>query len=146
MTESIKVGGDIISFCSRCQLSLAHILVSLGPDSLPAKVICKTCKAEHRHKVAKKASVKKAKTARKSKGTTSARKLKKEESVQMNLERWTRLVSEKTPIKYSVRTLFKQSDVVDHSSFGIGLVESLMEDDKINVLFRTESKVLVHNK
>jgi hypothetical protein len=49
------------------------------------------------------------------------------------------------PMKtYSPKELFQKGEVINHKSFGIGIIEEVRIDKKIVVIFRAGEKVLVH--
>jgi hypothetical protein len=132
-----KVGGDILSFCSRCKMELAHVIVSMV-DGNPAKVICKTCKSEHKHR--KNAGVK---TPRASKGV--ARPATKTQVIRA-AEYWEKKVREakRVPRPYNVQETYAAGDVVEHSKFGPGYVDEVKGNGKIQVFFRDGEKLLIH--
>jgi hypothetical protein len=41
------VGRDVVSFCGKCKLNLAHTVVTVTGSSQPDRIQCNTCKAEH---------------------------------------------------------------------------------------------------
>ena len=47
---------------------------------------------------------------------------------------------------YSPRTQFSVGDIIDHVKFGPGIVERTIDNNKIEVIFRHDIKVLIHNK
>lgn len=47
---------------------------------------------------------------------------------------------------YTIRKTFKKNHYLQHPKFGIGIVQQQLEGDKIEVLFRYDIKILVHNK
>jgi hypothetical protein len=53
--------------------------------------------------------------------------------------------SKKKSMPYAIDSKFVEGDIIDHLKFGPGIVEKVV-DDKIEVIFRHEIKVLVHNK
>jgi hypothetical protein len=59
------------------------------------------------------------------------------------MDKMSNTTKKSTP--YSVKTRFAVGDIIDHSKFGPGIVEKVV-DDKIEVVFRHEIKTLVHNK
>lgn len=131
-----KVGADCLSYCGKCKLELAHVVVSML-GGRPARVECKTCRSQHNHKggapVARKSST--------SSGSTPLRKV----TVRVR-EVWQQKVDAsrgKVPINYNVRELFKKGDVIQHTQFGLGFVEEV-KLGKITVLFSETEKVLVH--
>ena len=49
MQKSLKVGGDIDAWCTRCKMDLGHtILAMVGTKA--ARVRCNTCQGEHNYK------------------------------------------------------------------------------------------------
>ena len=59
MTKEIGVGKETLSYCSKCKLTLSHIIAAMKDLDTIAKVFCKTCKATHAYKDPNKASKKK---------------------------------------------------------------------------------------
>lgn len=126
-----KVGGDILSYCSRCDRELAHVLVSML-DGRPAKVLCKTCKAEHRYK-------------RTGGATPRPVRDKKNQRIPNSEQYWEKkMTANKNREKpYSASGTYHLGDIIAHSSFGSGFVEQLRGSNKILVLFRSGEKVLI---
>ena len=49
--------------------------------------------------------------------------------------------------RYSPREAFAAGDVLDHATFGLGVVEKLLADNKLQVIFQTSGeRVLVHSR
>lgn len=127
-----KVGADCLSYCGKCKMELAHVIVSMV-GSKPAKVTCKTCKSQHNYKgqpIARASSPRK----------------KVERVTVRAADYWEKKIAEtKAPTKpYAVKDTFKAGDVIQHTLFGVGIVEEVKLNGKIVVLFRTGDKVLVH--
>jgi hypothetical protein len=59
------------------------------------------------------------------------------------MEKMSSTKKKSTP--YAMDAKFVQGDIIDHTKFGPGIVEKVV-DDKIEVIFRHEIKTLVHNK
>jgi hypothetical protein len=47
---------------------------------------------------------------------------------------------------YSIRGSFTSGDIIDHPTFGQGIVERLIDNNKIEVLFKDDFRTLIHNK
>jgi hypothetical protein len=47
---------------------------------------------------------------------------------------------------YSIRDIYEEGDLVHHSTFDIGVVTELMADNKVEILFKEATKILVHNR
>ena len=133
-----KVGGEVDSFCSRCELVLAHTVIAMV-GSKPVKVKCNTCQAEHRYRPAPGAA--------KEGGSVAARKAARparEKKVEVSFEEL--LAARKRPaVPYSVKRTFAVDDVLDHPTFGRGFVTGVRAD-KVEVTFRGDVKVLVHGR
>ncbi len=141
---NIRVGGEIDAFCTKCEMNLAAtILAMVGPKV--ARVRCNTCGTDRAYRgeqplvdansfARKRPS--KAKSA--ALGDTPAR----------TVTSWAARVEAKNPAsarKYSPKESFKVDDLVDHVSFGIGIV-SAVRGDKIDVAFKAFEKTLLHAK
>jgi len=137
--SSFSAGKEVLSYCGKCKLPLAHTIISMKDTSTIGKVQCKTCQANHMYKdPATKA--KKVKSAKKTRRTS-----KKSVSVG---ELWTEQMGKADNGKatpYSIRSEFKNGEIIDHKKFGPGIVQTVV-DDKIEVLFQHELKLLVHCK
>ncbi len=48
-------------------------------------------------------------------------------------------------ISYTPKTTFKKGDLLDHPTYGMGLVEKLIDKNKIEVIFKSDLKTLMHN-
>jgi hypothetical protein len=118
-------------------MELAHVIVSML-DGKPAKVQCKTCKGTHKYKLTGN-SVPVRKT-----GTRSAAT----KTVIRAADLWEQRMAKKTEADmnpYKPTHKFGLGDVVQHPSFGLGIVEELRPPTKIVVLFRDGEKILVHS-
>ena len=134
--SQFTVGKDVLSYCSKCKLNLAHTIVSMKDDNNIAKVKCNTCKTIHAYKDPSKASAKK----------KVRRKSERSKAIPV-ADLWMEQLSQATEKSqvYKISEKFKVGDVIDHKKFGPGIVQEVV-DDKINVIFRHEIKTLVHNK
>lgn len=131
-----EAGKEVLSYCGKCKLALAHIVVSMKDVNTFGKVQCKTCGASHAYKdpasKAKKVKTKSLRPGRKTK-TISVGELWTEELGKANGKARS----------YSIREVFDVGDLLDHKKFGPGIVQALI-DGKIEVLFQHEIKTLVH--
>lgn len=144
MSAAIGVGKEILSNCSKCKLILAHIIVTMKSATDPDKVMCKTCKSTQSYKDP---SAKKKKTSV-AKVIKTARAGSSRKSTETVGEMWTRAIGKSTAEnkEYSIKGSFQTGDVIDHPSFGQGVVEKLIDDNKIEVLFQDDYRTLMHKK
>jgi hypothetical protein len=137
--DAPRVGGDVLSFCSKCKMELAHVVVAMVGKT-PIKVQCKTCKGTHGYRKVGGASTGRS-TSTRSAGAAKP-KLPAKSSA-----RWEERLSQthgKDPVPYDARKAFAQGDVVNHPNFGVGVIEEVKLNGKILVLFREGEKVLIH--
>ena len=129
----VKVGGEVDTLCNRCGMVLAHTVIAMVA-SRPVKVECNTCHVVHAFHAEGGAARRPARSrpARPRQSATS----------------FDELIAGKvgTARRYSPKTGYAAGDVVDHPSFGLGLVTAVREGSKIEVTFRSAVKVLVHGQ
>lgn len=133
-----SVGKDVISYCNKCKLALSHTIMALKDEKTIAKVKCNTCSAEHRYKDPSAAKAKK----------TTGRGTKKKTTAVPIADLWMEALNN-TDAKeepYSIKNNYKAGDVIDHPKFGPGVVEELVDNDKVKIIFRHDIKTLVHNR
>ncbi len=135
---TIGVGKEVLSYCNKCKLTLAHIIASMKDAKTIGKVECRTCKSTHTYKDPSKV---------KAKGTSKLvqPKAKSDDSVS---DLWMAAInSSKAKSKdYSIKTKYDLKDIINHPKFGPGVVDRIIDTDKIQVIFRHDIKTLVHNK
>lgn len=135
------VGKETLAYCTSCKMDLGHVVVAMKGDRV-AKAQCKTCKKEHAYKAPKGLSEPTAAKPKKA----SAKKEKKEEGNPIELE-WEKLMNahKDVPMRaYGMKTKFALGDRLSHPNFGDGIVGKLIYPNKIEVIFRTDVKVLIH--
>lgn len=143
--NSIRTGGEIDAHCGKCELNLAHTIIAMvGPKVV--KVRCNTCGGEHQYRGVQplvKATSFAAPTKRASSSGTASKP--KAAVVTVSWEDQFKGKDLTKAKKYSPRETFVVDEVVDHPTFGLGLVRAV-RGDKIEVGFKQADKVLVHGK
>lgn len=142
--SAIGVGKEVLSNCSKCKLILAHIIVTMKSADVPDKVQCKTCKTTQSFKDPG-AKKKKTSTDRVIKTAKAKARGKTTESVG---ELWTKALNKNTAgaKAYTIKGSFQMGDLIEHPTFGQGVVEKLIDDNKIEVLFQDDVRTLMHKK
>jgi hypothetical protein len=134
----VKVGGEVDSFCTKCEMALAHTVIAMV-DGRPVKVECNTCHGVHRFRgevpgaatsIARPARIA---TARPARATISFDEVLRGKDLAMAR-------------RYSPKTSYRLDDVIEHPTFGLGWVSAVRDAGKIEVTFRSDVKVLVHGK
>lgn len=148
MPKSLKAGGEVDSWCTKCKLLLTHRIVAMiGPK--PARVECETCRSQHVFR--ERAPGEKATTAggavRKTAaaGTTRSTVTRLEQERRDREKSWEKSVNGRAPtdfIKYDPKRTFGVGDLLRHTKFGDGVVTQVLDARKVEVLFRDEPRKL----
>ena len=131
-----KVGGDIDAWCTRCKMDLGHTILAMVGDR-PARVRCNTCQGEHNYRGSPEAT---------RKSSWEPREVR--ERARPAVTSWEALLQGKDlsrARRYSAKEKFAAEEVLQHPTFGIGLVQEV-RGDKIQVAFKADVKTLVHGK
>lgn len=154
MSEIVIAAGDEVdSYCTSCRLMLAHTVVALVAGK-PDKVECKTCGKQHKYrakapKSAKapadgtEAAPKKPKAVKAKGATTRTRKSKETEAG------WEEALAGRDMGKakpYAIAGEYQERDVLDHKTFGFGVVVKLLAENKMQVRFKEGTKLLACGK
>jgi hypothetical protein len=135
--KKIAAGSDVEAYCTKCKMVLAHTVVTMQ-GAKPRRVKCNTCGGEHNYRAEKPA----AKTA--AKKTTKAKSPSKR-----TRQTWSEIMQEASgkPHKtYSMAGSFGEGDWIEHSTFGLGCVQSFTPPNKITVRFADSTKMLICNR
>jgi hypothetical protein len=150
----IIAGNEVDAWCTKCRMDLIHRVVAAVAGK-PKRVECQTCHTQHNYRPPKGAKdpipkdgevptkEKKAKAAKAAKSTKVPRKL------QPLVNEWEARVLGQAAAAfaaYSAKAQFAANQLLRHKSFGEGFVAEVMEDKKINVVFREGKKTLVHGR
>jgi len=138
------VGKDIIAECTKCNLSLAHIVIYEVKGKVK-KVKCKTCGAEHVYKEESQGKTRKtgsaAKQPGKEKKVRSARKVAKPVyDAALDWELPTCATNREMSVRdYRMEDTYKPGDIVNHPLFGLGFVREV-SGTSMEVLFKDSLK------
>jgi hypothetical protein len=138
MINSYSVGEDVDAWCTKCNLVLGHTIVAIV-DTLPKKVKCNTCNGQHNFRAEPSG------TSR----TTSKGSTRKKRSKEATYEEYLSRLTGGDPansIKYNTKGNFKKDQVINHLKFGIGVVLSVIQSNKIKILFKDGPKLLIQNQ
>ena len=139
----IKVGGEVDSYCTRCELVLAHTVHALL-GGRPVKVECNTCHSVHRFRDPPGTAAARAAGSRAA-GPRSDRPAR-ERPVVVAFDELLAAHDTSAAQPYSPKKRFARGDVVDHPVFGRGFVSALKDGDKVEITFRGDVKVLIHGR
>ena len=121
----------------KCKMELEHTIVAMV-GTLPKRVKCNTCNSLHNYR-AKPAE-------RKSAGTkTPGQKTKSRGKAYKDSLALLAAADRSSAIAYSIKSTFKENDLIEHPKFGTGLVQSALKANKIEVIFEDGPRLLIHN-
>ncbi len=139
----MAVGQEIICYCSSCKLDLKHVIVAhkSGNSGPIAKVKCFTCQKIHAYR-----NNPLSKPEGGARRTTTAAPREKVQVIPVEVE-WREQLSKVQNIPsqaYAPTKEFKAGDVIDHPTFGCGIVKAIKDGNKFEVLFQRDVKTLIH--
>jgi hypothetical protein len=138
--RNLRPGGTIDSWCGKCKLVLAHTIEAMVGEK-PARVHCNTCKSQHSYKA--------------NPPNTTARKVRQRDGndsasapTRTRATRYQTLLKDNTAVAkvYSPNDQYEAGDVLEHPKFGRGVTTAVKDATKIEVLFESGSKTLVHGR
>ncbi len=153
-------GQRIEARCTRCKDTTGHVIVALI-DGVVAKVECCACKSVHKYyppenknnsapskAIRVKAGQERTAVAQKlaekpvkEKHEKASKASLKQEQVEKDWERAVTLAPG-APILYNMDIALKEGQVVEHKSFGKGVVQACTPPDKAEILFKDGIKAL----
>jgi len=131
-----EVGAETEAHCPKCKADTTHVVVSKYEDEI-RRVQCNPCGDVHAY--------------RKPRGeeeeapepqTTSKKKVKAKPTYEQVMAKQ----KNKPPRQYAIGEYFKEPEVLSHPKFGVGYVSENIGDDKIEVTFQVDKRVLIHNR
>ena len=148
MSDKPKVGGNVDSFCTRCKMELAHTVVAMVGDR-GVQATCTTCHSFHRYRATPAGKKSVAASTGKTRGTRTVGNATKAASTPAWERQWHQQVEqsgEKEIAVYRMVDGFAQGDVIQHKSFGIGVVQQILEPQKMTALFKGGMRTLAMNR
>lgn len=160
----ITAGQDIDAHCSRCKLVLAHVIIAVDGTKV-ARVECKTCRTIHAYRAGRAGAAARDKNGGSSEGVVSKSKSSRSSATprtssaggkrntskakiatQNSYDQLMRGIDISHAEKYRATRSWTEGDVINHITFGLGLVTRVLSTEKVEVLFPSEAKILVHGR
>lgn len=137
MTEQYAVGEYIVAWCTKCKLELGHTIVAMV-ENAPKRVKCNTCNGEHNYRTAP--------SERSRTATKRVRRRVRSPEAEYH-ERMSRLSGDRLSHakKYTTSGNFEKDDLMDHPTFGTGIVTTVIHRNKVEVFFKDGPKLLAQN-
>jgi hypothetical protein len=135
----MRVGGDIGAICRKCG-DVWHVVVAVV-DGRIAKVECKQCGGRHRYRPADGAP---ATRVRRASGSATTRSTRAAGTRGTKLAKLIEADPSRPPRRYLATESYQQGDRMVHPNFGEGVVQAITGPTKVQVLFASGEKTLVH--
>ncbi|MDZ7722775.1 MAG: hypothetical protein U5R06_08155 [candidate division KSB1 bacterium] len=135
--KQYDAGDEIEALCNKCKGPTVHVVESVKDDKVN-KVLCKSCNSSHRYKDPNT-------EPKKAKKTATPKKPKKTKEQR----RWSRMMgkADTEHVKdYAMNEIYNVYDVVNHETFGEGVVVEILNPTKIMVTFEDGNRTLVQNR
>jgi hypothetical protein len=131
MPEKNSVGQNINSYCGKCKLNLDHTIMAMDGEAI-SKVRCKSCGGSHKFR-----SPLDAQKVRKPRAKKGAGEIATAEII------WAAGLAEAKGKErdYSMAAKYRVGDVVNHQTFGKGVVVKLYAN-KCDMLFRDRERLM----
>ena len=139
------VGKNIDAFCSRCQLTLAHIVLYEVGGAVHG-VKCKTCGVQHRYHGPKPEKKREVPAERRHGGVAAkAQRPVRPADARQWEQRNAAAAPDAVTWDYQLTERYEKGDVIAHPQFGRGFVEKITTDS-MEVLFREGRKQMAMNR
>jgi hypothetical protein len=132
-----EVGAEVEAHCPKCKADTQHVVVSKYEDEI-RRVQCNPCGDVHPYRKPRGEGDEEAEP-------TPAQK-KKAAKAKPTWDQVMAKSSKKQPKPYQLGEYFKENELLSHPKFGVGFVSENIGDDKIEVTFKDDKRVLVHNR
>ena len=127
---TVSVGDKIEGRCTKCRKNNEHTILTLVEEN-PAQVECTVCSRQHKYRPP---------TAAKKPAVRQANQHKEAER-----KEWETLrpgMNSAKALDYSMTETYKAKALINHSVFGLGLVQRVIGSQKIEVLFEDGKKTM----
>lgn len=156
-TTPLKPGAEIDAWCTSCRADRLHRIIAVVGGT-PKKVECLSCKGHHlyrptqaqkdaaaAHKRASRGESSSSASPRASRSSISPTTKRKEEDL---VATWEKAVAGQ-PFDafkpYRIDQTFTKGQLVRHTKFGDGVVASILDATKCEILFKDGMKTLAHS-
>ncbi len=143
-----KVGKNIDSWCTRCKLVLTHTVGAIAGGKV-TRVHCNTCRGQHAYRPeapGARTAIGSARARQTSGRTNTARAATAQKTRPSQYETLLRGRTAAAARPYSTSARFKVSELISHTTFGLGAVTAERDNIKIEVLFADGARVLLHGR
>ncbi len=151
--KPLRAGGEVDSYCTKCRLVLNHRIIAMV-GTTPKKVECSTCGSHHLYRArppGEKAPPGETPARARSGEPRPVREtaVSKARALSESREKsWEQAVLGKALqdfTRYNVKGSFQQGQLVHHAKFGDGVVTRVVDQVKVEIAFKDETRTLAQN-
>lgn len=142
VSKTPEVGKEIEAHCKPCKADTVHVITTIK-DDVVKKVMCKACNATHVYKPpvdSEEAPKAKRGRPKKTDGPPKVRRRRKAD--------WGTLmgkIDQSLAVDYSMTADYGEIESINHKKFGVGIITKILAEDKIQVVFEENTKILAQN-
>lgn len=139
-TTQLNAGDQVDSRCLKCKDVTNHVIIALVEEKI-AKVQCNVCGGRHNFRPA--LPVKESKSGPVKRAAVKGKTVM---AVRKAADNFTKIlkgqdVGEATP--YAMTAVFGKDDLVDHPTFGVGIVTAIIPPNKVELTFNEGPRILI---
>lgn len=139
--DRTPVAQDIMTLCTKEKIDTWHVVMNHDASGIVDRVKCKACGSEHKYRRIKVAAPWASKSSPRSTTKSSVSASLSGSQLQELWFKGIKAWGNKDPLKYDPAQRFEKAQVIEHPTFGKGLVQ-LRRENRIDVLFSSGLKVL----
>jgi hypothetical protein len=135
--DIFEVGAEIDAYCSRCKIDTPHTVLTKYEEEIRS-VLCTTCNTTHAYRPPRGESEEEAPEPVAVRRRQSSHKLSWADA--------TKHVDATSLRFYSPKESYSAGETVDHPTFGLGYISDVLNDMKLEAVFKDGPRILVHNR
>lgn len=132
-----ELGSEVEAYCQKCRTEGPHTVITRYEDEV-RQVQCGTCGHVHVFKPVRPEATEEEIVESSGGRRRTVKKLNWDEAM--------RHLGTARPRPYGFRETYRQGEYLDHAKFGKGYVNEVVDDTKIEAVFKDGPRVLVHNR
>jgi hypothetical protein len=140
-----EIGQEIETFCPKCKTEMVHRITVIKDDKI-RKVMCNGCLTEHVYKQLYEVENEEEGEKRKPGRPRKVETIKGKRGPRK--KNWSLMVGridEAQIVDYDIKKDFSETPAIRHKKFGVGVITKVLADNKIEVLFQDDTKILAQN-
>jgi hypothetical protein len=142
--ERPRVGGETQAWCTTCRTVGEHVIVAMVGER-PAKVECASCHKQHLYRAGAPGTAPAGGHAARAAAGGRRKSTPPPEPTPEPVD-LAALVAGRPRKPYDPKARFAIGEVVEHPSFGVGLVTLLPGPQKVEIAFQSGAKLLTHDR